>query len=185
MNKNINYLVILVLALLVVYFAFFKKSAPAPTTIVVTSFESCVSAGLPVTGTNPRQCKTTDGRVYAEEIAINPTYKNSSKDLITVENPYPGAVTGKNFTVTGSARGTWYFEASFPIEVLDKNGKTIATGIAQAQGEWMTQNFVPFKSDIKIPASYTGPATLVLKKDNPSGMPENDASISFPINIEY
>ena len=112
-------------------------------------------------------------------------YTNSSADLIVVDLPYPDAVTGKDFSVIGKARGTWFFEASFPIKVLDKDGNTLATAIAQAQSDWMTENFVPFKADVKIPQSYIGKATLILKKDNPSGLPEHDASISFPINIEY
>lgn len=113
------------------------------------------------------------------------SYKNATSDLIVVELPFPDAVVGKEFSAIGRARGYWFFEASFPIQVVDKNGNVLATAIAQAQDDWMTENFVPFKADIKIPESYIGPATLILKKDNPSGLPENDASISFPINIEY
>ena len=125
------------------------------------------------------------------------TYINATSDLIEVELPFPGAVTGKEFGVIGQARGYWFFEASFPIELLDKDGKTIAVGIAQAEGEWMTENFVPFRADLKVgfdfqgepiagvSPDYIGPATLVLHKDNPSGLPENDASISFPITVEY
>lgn len=112
-------------------------------------------------------------------------YKNATSDLIVVDLPFPGAVTGKEFSVIGKARGYWFFEASFPIQVLDKDGKILATAIAEAQEEWMTENFVPFKADLKIPESYIGPATLILNKDNPSGLPENEASISFPIIIEY
>lgn len=115
------------------------------------------------------------------------TYTNATADLIQVELPFPGAVVGKDFSVIGKARGNWFFEASFPIEVLDKSGKSLAIGIAQPRNgeDWMTINFVNFKSDIKIPQSYIGPATLILRKDNPSGLPEHDASISFPIIIEY
>lgn len=88
------------------------------------------------------------------------TYTNTSSDMITVELPFPRAVTGKD-------------------------GNHLTQGIAQARGEWMTTEFVPFKADIKIPESYIGPATLILKKDNPSGLLEHDASISFPFTIEY
>jgi hypothetical protein len=133
----------------------------------------------------PRQCKTPDGRTYAEELPEKITYNNATADQIVPESPYPGAVVGKTFGITGKARGTWYFEASFPIEVLDMNGKSLATGHADAQGDWMTEDFVQFKSEITVPASYIGKATLVLKKDNPSGLPEHEASISFPITIEY
>ena len=70
------------------------------------------------------------------------------------------------------------------MEVLDKDGKVLVATPAQAEGEWMTPDFVPFKADIKIPDSYTGPATLVLNRDNPSDLPQNAASISFPITIK-
>lgn len=113
-------------------------------------------------------------------------------DLIRVSLPFPEAVVGKKFSVIGEARGFWFFEASFPVVVVDQNGATLAAGTAKAEpdpktGElnWMTENFVPFRADLKIPESYIGPATLILKKDNPSGLPENDAFISIPINIEY
>ncbi len=113
------------------------------------------------------------------------TYKNATKDNIVVDLPYPGAVTGKKFTVIGKARGTWYFEASFPVKVLDKDGKVLVTTHATAQDEWMTEDFVPFTSEIAVPLTYIGPATLILEKDNPSGDVVRDASLSFPFTIEY
>lgn len=182
-NKNILYslLAIVVIGIFVwIGFLGMKKEVS-----IVMSFEDCVRAGYPVMESYPRQCRTPDGRLYAEEIAEKITYINSSDNLIKVELPFPGAVTGKEFSVIGEARGYWFFEASFPIKLLDKDGNELDTAIAQAQGEWMTENFVPFKADLKAPESYIGPATLVLMKDNPSGLPENDASISFPITIEY
>ncbi len=168
-----------------------EQARPEPITNeapTVLSFSDCEAAGYPVMESDPRQCKTPDGRTYAEERPTPaPTYKNASADLIRVELPFPGAVVGKELTVIGTARGNWYFEASFPVELIDANGAIIARGIGQpANGaNWMTTEFVPFEADITIPDSFTGEATLVLKNDNPSGMPENDRSISFPITVEY
>ncbi|MCC7160560.1 hypothetical protein IT399_02490 [Candidatus Nomurabacteria bacterium] len=113
------------------------------------------------------------------------TYVNASDNLIKVDLPFPGAVTGKEFKVIGQARGYWFFEASFPVEVLDKDGKILAKGIAKAENDWMTEEFVPFSADIKVPESYIGPAVLILRKDNPSDIREKDAHISFPFTIEY
>ncbi len=113
-------------------------------------------------------------------------YTNASADLIQVELPYPDAVVGKEFSVLGKARGTWFFEASFPVVLLDKDGQVLAQGAAQAQGEWMTTEFVPFKIDLKVTNNdYIGKGTLILKKDNPSGDSVRDASVSFEINVEY
>ncbi len=151
----------------------------------IRSFADC-AAVYPVMESYPRQCKTNDGRTYAEELPPpDPTYVNASADLIRVTTPTPGSVTGKPITVMGEARGSWYFEASFPIEVRDNAGSVIATGIAQAEGDWMTENFVPFSTTIEIPESYIGEAVLVFMNDNPSGMAENARSVSFPITIEY
>lgn len=178
--KNIMLGVVFLLAIgLIVWFVLFNKKNS-----VVLSFEDC-ARHYPVMESYPRQCRTPDGRLYAEEIMPEITYINSSKDLIVVDLPFPGAVTGKEFMVSGKARGTWYFEASFPVEVLDKDGNQLWIGPAQAQGDWMTEDFVPFSVTVKVPESYIGPATLILHNDNPSGEVERDRSISFPITIEY
>lgn len=105
------------------------------------------------------------------------------KARVVVDAPKSGANVPKTFTVTGKAPGPWYFEASFPIEVRSATGTVIATGIATALSDWMTVEDVPFKADFTI-SGYTGAATLVLVRDNPSGLPENDASVSMPIMIQ-
>jgi hypothetical protein len=182
MKKIIFGIAVLGLIALGLWFWLFR--APKIVVTEVESFEDCLKAGYPVMESFPRQCRTPDGRTYAEEITPPITYINTSADYIVVDLPFPGAVTGKEFKVTGEARG-FYFEASFPVEVLDKDGKRIFIGPAQAQGDWMTDSFVPFEVTVKVPDTYIGPATLVLHKDNPSDMREYDASMSFPITIEY
>lgn len=187
---NITTAFIAVLALLLVGIGawFVTRPIDKPTSLPATvlSFEECVAAGNPITGTSPRQCITKDGRTYAEEgVTPEATYTNATADDLVIELPFPGAVTGKDFGVIGKARGTWFFEASFPVELRDANGTVIATAIATAEGNWMTTDFVPFKTTMHVPASFTGPATLVLKKDNPSGLAERDASVSFPLTVEW
>jgi len=165
---------------------FTKSEAPVANAPEVLSFEDCAAAGYPLMESYPRQCATPDGRTFAEELpAPDPTYLNASADNIVVTNPTPGSVTGKTFTVMGEARGGWYFEASFPIEVQDMSGTVIARGIGQAQGEWMTPDFVPFTAEITVPESFIGEAVLVLRNDNPSGDAVNARSVSFPFTIEY
>ncbi len=119
------------------------------------------------------------------EPKIEPTYVNASANLIQVELPYPGAVTGKEFKIIGKARGYWFFEASFPFELRTPEGNILGGGVATADGEWMTEDFVNFTAEMQTPSAFTGPAILILRKDNPSGLPENDASISFPINVQF
>ncbi len=157
-----------------------KKEEPVQT-LTVSSFEECVAANYPVMETYPRQCKTPEGKNFVEIITQKFTYSNSNAEMIVIDSPLPDTVVTKDLVITGKARGQWFFEASFPIQVLDKDGTIIATGIGEAKGDWMTTEFVPFTATIKVPDSYTGTLTIVLNKDNPSDMRENDASISFSV----
>lgn len=105
---------------------------------------------------------------------------------IVVSVPATGAAISSPLTVEGSARGSWYFEASFPMVLVDWDGKIIAEGIAQAQGDWMTQDFVPFKGTLTFskPEDGNTAGALILRKDNPSGMPENDAAVEVPVTFK-
>ncbi|MEK7542906.1 MAG: Gmad2 immunoglobulin-like domain-containing protein [Patescibacteria group bacterium] len=105
---------------------------------------------------------------------------------IQVYIPKPSSfITSPLFVIEGRARGNWFFEASFPVKLLDGNGKLISSGIAQVDppGEnWMTNNFVPFHATLLYNGfSNTESGTLVLKRDNPSGLPQNDDEIRIPV----
>src|SRR3990167_3294577 len=83
---------------------------------------------------------------------------------VKVSSPRPDATVLKTFTVIGEARGIWYFEASFPIFIIDESGAKVGQGIAQAAENWMTEDFVPFTAQVTV-ENYSGPATLVLLKE--------------------
>ncbi|MCK9344883.1 MAG: Gmad2 immunoglobulin-like domain-containing protein [Candidatus Pacebacteria bacterium] len=112
------------------------------------------------------------------------SYVNASSDLIKVSSPLPGASVKKSFSISGEARGTYFFEASFPVTILGAGDEVLVQTYATAKGDWMTENLVPFSVDITLPGAYSGPAKIILKKDNPSGLPEHDASTSFDIVVE-
>lgn len=105
-------------------------------------------------------------------------------NLIRVNYPQPNQEVTSPLIVTGEARGTWYFEASFPVKLLNKNGNVITQTPAQAQGEWMTEDFVPFSVEIIFNVSETQNGTLVLEKDNPSGLPENADELRIPLILK-
>ncbi len=104
--------------------------------------------------------------------------------MIRVTSPLPNSLVKSPITVTGEARGGWYFEASFPVKIYDANGKLLGQAPAQAQGEWMTNNFVPFKATFNFATSTTATGVIVFEKDNPSGLPENDAQVRVPVRFE-
>jgi len=84
-------------------------------------------------------------------------------------------------SVTGQMPGNWYFEANAIIEIYDANGKLLGFSSAEAQGDWMTTGSVAFNAELTFTAPETATGTLVFKNDNPSGLPENDKSESYPI----
>ena len=114
-----------------------------------------------------------------------PLIVEEPSDLIVVDNPITNQLVSDPLTVSGQARGNWFFEASFPLILKDANGVVVAQGIATAQGEWMTTEFVPFSSTltfIAAPTAETG--ELILHKDNPSGMPEYDDKLVVPVKFD-
>ncbi|OGY46470.1 MAG: hypothetical protein A2744_03420 [Candidatus Buchananbacteria bacterium RIFCSPHIGHO2_01_FULL_44_11] len=102
---------------------------------------------------------------------------------IIVETPQANQTVSSPIEIKGQARGNWYFEASFPIQLVDENGQEIATAIAQAQSDWMTTSFVPFELNLDFNVPTLTPAILILKKDNPSGLPEYDKQIEIPLQL--
>lgn len=102
---------------------------------------------------------------------------------VTLDTPPAGSTVGSTFTISGKAPGNWYFEASFPVEVLSAGGEVVGRGIATAQSDWMTVEDVAYSASVSVD-NYKGDATLKLMRDNPSGLPENDDSRSFSIHIQ-
>lgn len=100
---------------------------------------------------------------------------------ITVTEPRPGQHILSPLLISGQARGSWYFEANFPVELRDGNGTLLAQGAAHAQGNWMTDNFVPFSAELLFTTPVTSTGELILHNDNPSGLPENEKSVTVPI----
>jgi hypothetical protein len=104
-------------------------------------------------------------------------------DLIELQTPLPGGLLQSPVTIAGRARGTWYFEASFPVYLLDAAGDTIARVPAHADGAWMTTEFVPFHVTLTFTPPASGAGTLILAKDNPSGLPEHAAELRVPVRF--
>ncbi len=118
-----------------------------------------------------------------------PVAETPAEDLplsarVVVTSPAKNTTVGSEFLVKGKAPGNWFFEADFPIQVRDKDGNVIARTFASALGEWMTTELVEFSSKIIVEGGYKGPATLILVKNNPSGMPEHDDAVEVPIVIQ-
>jgi len=111
------------------------------------------------------------------------TTPSTYKDLVRLETPRPNDRIASPLLIKGEARGNWYFEASFPVELLDAGGNRLAIAPAQAKGEWMTTEYVPFEVELQFTTATTTTGTLILHKDNPSGLPEHDDSFRIPVRF--
>lgn len=130
--------------------------------------------------------------VESAKAPTNPAGNNATvtergnADILRNISVHAGDSVSSPLVVTGEARGTWYFEASFPIALVDWDGKIVALVPAEAQGEWMTEAYVPFKAVLTFETPTAGdPAAnrgaLILQKDNPSGLSEHDDSLEIPV----
>ncbi|MEW5805555.1 MAG: Gmad2 immunoglobulin-like domain-containing protein [Patescibacteria group bacterium] len=180
MFENKKWLIIIAVVLIGIGLVFavikIKKEPPKQ----LSNFEDCVLAGYPILESYPRQCRTRNNEIFIEDIGNELEKLN----LIKLEQPRPNQIISTPVLVKGEAKGYWFFEASFPIDITDSSGEIIGSGIAQAQSDWMVEDFVRFEAEINFSQPKIKTGYLILKKDNPSGLPENDDQLRIPVKFK-
>jgi hypothetical protein len=134
-----------------------------------------VSEQAPVIGTTTDKTNEVDINI-AEPIAT------STVPVVSIFQPLAATVISSPLEVLGQAPGNWFFEATLPVKLLAADGEIIVAHYAEAQSDWMTEDLVPFKATLEFATTATS-GYLVISKDNPSGLPENDASFQIPVNF--
>lgn len=127
-----------------------------------------------------KQESVEENGMSASEEAIT---GGEQSDLIQVTKPVPGEEVKNPLEISGKARGPWFFEASFSIRLVDAGGKTLGTAVAMAEGEWMTEDFVPWKAVLSFDPIDATEGRLIFEKANPSGLPEHDDSFEIPVRF--
>jgi len=163
MNKYFFYFLVALLVAGIAYIAIFN---PVPTTT---------------------DSETADSTVPQEDTSTTTTEPTeSSNDLIQVTSPQSGETVGIPLEVSGQARGYWFFEATALVLVTNWDGLIIGEGYVTADGNWMTEEYVPFSGsiDYSLPAdSYSATGTIIFQKANPSGLPENDEAFEIRVQL--
>jgi len=188
--KKLIYLVIILLIILISGLAYLllknKSLENNQPPVVITNFIECLTAGNIIMESYPRQCRDLTGNIFVEDIGN----ELDKADLIRLDSPRPNQEIISPLIVSGQARGYWFFEGSFPVSLVNWDGLIIANGIAQAQGDWMVEDLVPFKTILTFDNPvFTGVnqehfshrGALILQKDNPSGLPEHDDALEIPV----
>jgi hypothetical protein len=106
-------------------------------------------------------------------------------ERIRVTEPAAGVVVTSPLRIRGEARGGWYFEATFPVVLLDSDDKELGKHYATADGEWMTEAWVAFTAQLTFAAPTTPTGTLILQRANASGLPEHDAALRVPVRFAH
>lgn len=164
----------------------------------VKNYEDCRKAGFQVEGTSSETCATPDGRTFTRIVETHhstttpftatttvPSNLNSYKDQIVITSPKAREAISSPLVITGKARGSWYFEGSFAVKLIDSKNRELAYEDAYAKGEWTTDEYVPFTVTLNFthPGPTIAEGTLVFIKDNPSGLPQNDDQFKMPIRF--
>lgn len=102
---------------------------------------------------------------------------------VVLDSPLAESTINSPVAISGQARGWWFFEASFPVKIVDANNQILGLAPAQAQNDWMTDDFVPFRTIIEFSQPTTSTGFIILLKDNPSGLSEHDAEIKMPVRF--
>jgi len=170
-NISLKEILIVLFILGLLLFASFLNDNGMPVDVIqINSFFDCIEAGNPAMESYPRQCRTADGKTFVEDIGN----EMEKIDFIRINSPRPNQVIENPFAIEGEARGVWFFEGDFPVRVLDGNQNIIGSGFVSTQENWMTEDFVGFEGEVSFESPETRDGTVILEKDNPSDLVEND-----------
>lgn len=86
--------------------------------------------------------------------------------------------------ITGNVPAGWAFEASFPVEIRDA-AEVVRGRNPASVPNWQSPTGAWFGATISFTAPVPGMkiGTLILKKDNPSGLPQNEDELRIPITF--
>lgn len=105
-------------------------------------------------------------------------------DQVQLLKPAPNSTVSSPFEIAGKAPGSWFFEGQILGEIKNAKNESLAIFPLQADGEWMTENLVSFTGSVSFQTIKAGDTiTLIIRNDNPSGLPENDKSQSFTLKV--
>jgi len=131
-----------------------------------------VKQGNPTANKPARECEPEPGQEAP-----------SKQEQVSLSQPQANKTLTSPVSVKGQAKGSWFFEGVLPVRLETRDGQALAEGSLQAQGEWMTEEMVPFAGELEYEVSSSTEGFLVIKKSNPSGLPENEDRYQVPVVI--
>ena len=107
-------------------------------------------------------------------------------ESLIVEEPLRGDIVTSPLTLKGKVRGTWLFEADAPVLLTDWDGRIIGESYIKADGNWMTEEFVPFTGTITFTTpqdvgEFSNRGSIVFMKANAADLPVHEEALEFEI----
>lgn len=128
-----------------------------------------------------KACQTT--QLNNNAACAGYSYKSSKGVSVLVFIPTANTAVASPVAVVGEVPGNWSFEAQFPVQLKNSKGDVVAQATGHVLGNWQTTDLVPFSAQLTYAAAQSGSGTLVLQKDNPSGLPQNADAVSIPVHF--
>lgn len=118
-----------------------------------------------------------------QQIAESPVidYVSAKGEQVIIYTPNNNDIINSPITIIGQIPGNWAVEGDFMAYVKDSDGNNIGESIVKINGDWTATDLVPFSTTISFDGSGAG--TVVLQKDNPSGLPENDDQVVLNVQL--
>lgn len=91
-----------------------------------------------------------------------------------------------SFYIYGKAKGNWFFEAEFPVQLYNQDNELIAQTNLRAMGDWMSSDFVYFSGSMEfnLDKELLGQkGYLRFFSANPSGLIENQKVFEIPVKF--
>ena len=124
------------------------------------------------------------GVVYSLYFKPKEEKEEGKKEGILISSPKTNEKIKSPWKIEGQARGFWYFEAQFPVDLYDAYNNFLGRAILRAKDDWMTENFVAFQGELSFSPPATSSGTLKFLSDNPSGLPEKQKVFEVQVQFE-
>lgn len=143
---------------------------------------ACGQAVEPSSTTSDESKKARDENFPSVDIDETDSSAQENSEIV-VTSPLSDATVSSPLVVKGKALGNWFFEGVLPVSMEDENGNLLSAAPARALSDWMTEDFVEFEATLTFDPADNQTAVIVIKNDNPSGLPENSKKVEVPVNL--
>jgi len=184
--------IIILLVIVVVIVSVSKGSSPTSQNSPAPSAGQAAPSSVPPVGSTAPSAAAAVSAGSLYQIHVKPgsdawvyyAPTTTVADMIKVYSPPSNTTIDSPLTLSGLARGSWYFEGTAPVLLTDLGGKILARATIHAQSDWTTDKLVPFLGKMTYPRQPSGSTgVIVFRNDNPSGLAANDKSVEILVTF--